>query len=187
MWRDVLVIGSHQDLIHVGTQHCYLGCGQVEHVTNRNANFANRKMTVGGFDMYYVYIHTEREKICYVYMLYAICGSLIIYTQHEKNVLFSLSCLLTLGYSRSGPFPSRQGSCSAGQPVWARRLCARRSRRPSLELRTADGNGTFFKQNYGKPQNMIPKSSGTSNGGCAPATMVTHFLGGQYLWDHVHD
>ena len=134
-----------------------------------------------------IYIHTEREKICYVYMLYAICSSLIIYTQHEKNVLFSLSCLLTLGYSRSGPFPSRQGSCSAGQPVWARRLCARRSRRPSLELRTADGNGTFFKQNYGKPQNLIPKSSGTSNGGCAPATMVTHFLGGQYLWDHVHD
>jgi hypothetical protein len=95
----------------------------------------------------YIYIQREREKICYVYMLYAICGSLIIYTQHEKNVLFSLSCLLTLGYSRSGPFPSRQGSCSAGQPVWARRLCARRSRRPSLELRTADGNGTFFKQN----------------------------------------
>jgi hypothetical protein len=77
MWRDVLVIGSHQDLIHVGTQHCYLGCGQVEHVTNRNANFANRKMTVGGFDMYYIYIYTYRERerkyvmfICY--MLYVV-------------------------------------------------------------------------------------------------------------------
>jgi len=49
-----------------------LGCGQVEHVTNRNANFANRKMTVGGFDMYYIYTYRERERenmLC----LYVIC------------------------------------------------------------------------------------------------------------------
>ena len=47
----------------------------------------------------------------------------------------------------------------------------------------------FFKQNYGKPQNLIPKSSGTSNGGCAPATMVTHFwevntYGTMYMIEH---